>query len=60
MKRLCVLLFAMCLMPVTLAAAETPDALIGRLANEILDKIRADAQLKSGDLTKISDFVDVP
>ncbi len=58
MKRLCALLVAICFMPGIVAAAEAPDALIGRVANEILDKIRADAQLKSGDLTKISDFVD--
>jgi phospholipid transport system substrate-binding protein len=58
MKRLRGFLFAMFLLPVSVMASEAPDALIGRVANEILDKIRADTQLKSGDLARISDFVD--
>jgi phospholipid transport system substrate-binding protein len=41
-----------------LAAPDAPDALIGRIGNELLDQIRADGSLKSGDLSKISALVD--
>lgn len=41
-----------------LAAPDAPDALIGRIGNELLDRIRADGSLKSGDLSKISALVD--
>ncbi|MEK9777397.1 MAG: ABC transporter substrate-binding protein, partial [Quisquiliibacterium sp.] len=57
MNRIFGLLFAAFLLPAAALAAEPPDALIGRVANEVLDKIRADTQLKSGDRVKISEFV---
>jgi len=40
------------------AADEAPDALIKRLSTEVLDAIRADKTLQSGDLTKIIVLVD--
>ena len=41
-----------------LAADEAPDALIRRLSDEILGKLRADAALRGGDMKKIMALVD--
>ncbi len=62
MKRFLVFL-SLALLPLlspslALAAPDAPDALIGRIGNELLDQIRADGSLKSGDLSKISALVD--
>ena len=62
MKRFLVFL-SLALLPLlspslALAAPDAPDALIGRIGNELLDRIRADGSLKSGDLSKISSLVD--
>ena len=40
------------------AAAEAPDALIGRLSNEVLDAVRKDPAIKAGDVHKIVALVD--
>ncbi len=40
------------------AAGETPDALIGRLSNEVLDAVRKDPQIKAGDVHRIVGLVD--
>ena len=40
------------------AAGETPDALIGRLSNEVLDAVRKDPQIKAGDVHRIVALVD--
>jgi len=39
-------------------AAEAPDALIQRLSSEIIERIRSDKDLQSGDFAKLSAFVD--
>ncbi len=53
------LLFAPAVAPAIAArAAEAPDALILRLSNEIIERIRADRDLQSGDFAKLSAFVD--
>ena len=41
-----------------LAADEAPDALIRRLSDQILETLRADAQLRGGDMPKIMALVD--
>ncbi len=41
-----------------LAADELPDALIQRLSNSVLDNIRTDKSLKSGDLSHVMALVD--
>lgn len=41
------------------AADETPDALIERLTKDALDTIESDASIKSGDVTRIIELVDV-
>lgn len=41
-----------------LAADEAPDALVMRLSTEVLDTIKADKSIKSGDIGKISALVD--
>lgn len=51
---LCALLAA----PFALAAQEKPDALIERLSNQMIDRIKADPALHSGDLQKLSALVD--
>lgn len=43
---------------VALAADEAPDALIKRLSTEVLDAIRADKSIQSGDVGKIVALVD--
>jgi phospholipid transport system substrate-binding protein len=59
MKRLLALMFALlALLPVAGAASEAPDAMIRRLSNEVLDRIRADKDIQAGDLKKLSDMVD--
>jgi len=40
------------------ATAESPDKLIERLSNEILDRIKADTALQAGDRRKLDDLVD--
>lgn len=40
------------------AQAEAPDALIGRLSNEVLDAVRKDSAIKAGDVHKIVALVD--
>ena len=44
--------------PVVYAADEAPDALIKRLSSEVLDKIKADKTVQSGDMTKVMALVD--
>ena len=39
-------------------AAETPDALIARLSNDVLQSIKADPSIKSGDVQKVIALVD--
>lgn len=51
---LCALLAA----PFALAAQEKPDALIERLSNQMIDRIKADPALRAGDLQKLSALVD--
>jgi len=41
-----------------LAADEPPDALIQRLSNSVLDNIRSDKSIKSGDLSNVMALVD--
>jgi len=40
------------------AAAEAPDAMIRRLSNEVLERIRNDKEIQAGDFRKLSDMVD--
>jgi phospholipid transport system substrate-binding protein len=40
------------------AQASAPDKLIESLSNQVLDRIRADKDLRDGDIRKISQFVD--
>lgn len=40
------------------AAASAPDEMIRTLSTRILDRIRQDAELKNGDIAKLSQFVD--
>lgn len=40
------------------AAEEAPDALIKRISAEVLDRIKADKEVQSGDLTKVIGLVD--
>ncbi|MEG2047143.1 MAG: ABC transporter substrate-binding protein [Comamonas sp.] len=49
---------AACLPLATLAAEETPDALIKRLSADVLTTIKADPALKGGDMAKINALVD--
>ncbi|MCL4185150.1 MAG: phospholipid-binding protein MlaC [Burkholderiaceae bacterium] len=51
---LCLLLAA----PFAASAQEAPDALIERVSAEILERIRSDEALKSGDPKKVSELVD--
>ena len=39
-------------------ADETPDAMIGRLSNDVLDTIRADKSLQGGDIAHVMTLVD--
>jgi phospholipid transport system substrate-binding protein len=43
---------------VAVASEEAPDQIIKRLSNEVLDTIRSDKSLKSGDMNKIIALVD--
>lgn len=46
-------------LPATVSAApEAPDALIRRLSADVLERIRADKDIQSGDFRKLSEFVD--
>lgn len=45
-------------LPLARAAQEAPDALVGRLSNEVLDAVRKDPAVKSGDLRKVVALVD--
>jgi len=60
MKRFLAWLFgALLLVPAFgVAAAEAPDALIRRISNEMLDKIKADKDLRTGDFAKLSALAD--
>jgi len=40
------------------ASAEAPDAMVLRLSNDVLERIRADRDIQNGDLRRISEFVD--
>ncbi len=44
--------------PVVYAADETPDALIKRLSSDVLDKIKADKTVQTGDMSKVMALVD--
>lgn len=46
------------LAPAAWAADEAPDALVKRLSTEVLDGIRGDASIRSGDVSKIVALVD--
>jgi len=43
---------------VAAAAAQTPDQLINRLSNELLDAVRADKSIQAGDTKKVLSLVD--
>jgi phospholipid transport system substrate-binding protein len=58
MKRLFAMLFAALMLAPAVQAAEAPDALIGRLSTEMIDRIRADEQLQAGNLARMSELVD--
>lgn len=45
-------------LPWAAVAAETPDAFVGRLSNEVLDAVRKDPAIKAGDVHKIVALVD--
>jgi phospholipid transport system substrate-binding protein len=47
-----------CVAPAARAADEAPDALIKRITNDVLDAIRADKGLQSGDGSKINALLD--
>ena len=49
---------AMLAVPAVYAADEAPDALIKRLSSEVLDKIKADKTMQTGDMTKVMALVD--
>ncbi len=50
---------ALAALPLTTQAEPVaPDALIERVSTEVLDKIKADPQIKAGDFSRISEFVD--
>jgi phospholipid transport system substrate-binding protein len=44
--------------PAQAADDETPDALVKRLSSDVLDTIKADKSIKTGDVTKIMQLVD--
>ena len=44
--------------PAVYAADEAPDALIKRLSSDVLDKIKADKTVQTGDMTKVMALVD--
>lgn len=48
----------LCWAPAALAADEAPEALIKRLSAEVLEKVRSDKSIKSGDVDKIMVLVD--
>ena len=50
-------LFAFTAQPAA-ASAEAPQALIERIGNEMLERIKADPAVKSGDFDKLSSLVD--
>ncbi|GAA4407027.1 MlaC/ttg2D family ABC transporter substrate-binding protein [Quisquiliibacterium transsilvanicum] len=58
MKRLFAFLFAALMLAPAVQAAEAPDVLIRRLSTEMIDRIRADEQLQSGNLARMSELVD--
>ena len=58
MKRLFALLFSALLLLPAVHATEAPDALIKRLSDEMIDRIKADAQLQAGNLSRMSELVD--
>ena len=58
LKLLCSVLLVSPFLSAGLHAQETPDALVRRVSTEALDRIRADKDIQSGDLRKLSEFVD--
>lgn len=55
---LCSGVLALGLSGVASAADEAPDALIMRVSNEVLDAVKADKSIKSGDISKVVALVD--
>jgi phospholipid transport system substrate-binding protein len=50
--------FTVLAIPAVYAAEEAPDALIKRLSSDMLDKIKADKTVQTGDMSKIMALVD--
>lgn len=48
----------MLIMPASYAQEEAPDALIKRLSSDMLDKIKADKTVQTGDMSKVMALVD--
>lgn len=57
-KLLAWLMAALFLMPLAAAAQEAPNALIERLSNEVLDKLKADKDIQAGNVRKLNELVD--
>ena len=55
---LCSGLLAFSVSGVALAADEAPEALIQRVANEVLDAVKADKSIKTGDTARVIELVD--
>lgn len=55
---LCSGLVALSVSGVALAADEAPEALVQRMANEVLDAVKADKSIKSGDTARVIELVD--
>lgn len=59
MRKLFAWLFsATLLLPMAAAAQEAPNALIERLSTEVLEKIKGDKDIQSGNPKRVSEFVD--
>ena len=52
------LLSATLLLPMLAVAQEAPNALIERLSTEVLEKIKSDKEIQSGNPRRVSEFVD--
>lgn len=57
MKRFFLLILA-CLFSFAAVAAEAPDALVKRVSGEVLEIVRADADIRNGNIHKIVELVD--
>lgn len=57
MKRIFFLILA-CLFSFAAVAAEAPDALVKRVSGEVLEIVRADADIRNGNIHKIVELVD--